>query len=241
MIRLQFRLPLASAAILCLLQAISTADEFDLDGQRPACGKVCKLVCDTKKLTAIGYGSECKDICIPEPSRAGCKHCAVCYGKCASDACGNCQSCPPKCEFCWRDWFACGCAQPRTVRVLTKYQAEKKICWYHWEVVDAACCDCVDPNGTAGTSEKHAAMHVGRTVYKSAPENVQLGEVLPVSNEEWVKLAAVLSPDPAEVPASTVTEMAPKPSGGKSGEATFPDSGTKASSMTERVQRMLKK
>jgi hypothetical protein len=227
--------------VFCAFQAVVVAEEFCLDCSRPACGKVCKLICDTKKLTAIGYGSECKDICLPSPSRSGCKHCAVCYGKCAEDACGNCQTCQPKCEFCWRDWFACGCAQPRTVRVLTKYQAEKKICWYHWEVVEAACCDCTNPSGTAGVSEKDASMHGGRTIYKSAPENVQLGEVLPVSDEEWVKLAAVLSPDPDELAGSRVAETTSKTSVDKSGKANSRHSGAKASSVAERIQRMLKK
>lgn len=235
------RWQLMGLVVFCAFQAVAVAEEFCLDCSRPACGKVCKLVCETKKLNAIGYGSECKDICLPNPSRSGCKHCAVCYGKCAEDACGNCQSCQPKCEFCWRDWFACGCAQPRTVRVLTKYQAEKKICWYHWEVVDAACCECTNPSGTAGASEKQAAKSAGRIIYKSAPENVQLGEVLPVSDEELVKLAAVLSPDPDEVAGSTATEKPPQSSGDKSGKATSPDSGTKASTVAERIQRMLKK
>jgi hypothetical protein len=220
-----------AVALLCVLQAVAIAEEFCLEMSRPACGKVCKLVCETKKLTAICYGSESKDICLPEPSRAGCKHCAVCCGKSASDACGNCQSCPPKCEFCWRDWFACGCAQPRTVRVLTKYQAEKKICWYHWEVVDAACCDCVSPSGPAGATEKNTAKQAGRTIYKSAPENAQLGEVLPVTDEEWVKLAAVLSPDPAEVATRALGE----------GTANPGDKANDATSVAERLQRMLKK
>ena len=238
MIRLQIHLPLACAAILCLSQAISTAEVLDLDGQRPCCGKVCKLVCETKKLTAIGYGSECKDICLPEPSRAGCKHCAVCYGKSACDSCGNCQSCAPKCEFCWRDWFACGCAQPRTVHVLTKYQAEKKICWYHWEVVDAACCDCVRQNGPVDATDKNAVKHAGRTIFKSAPENAQLGEVLPVTDGEWVKLAAVLSPDPTEVAGSDV----PSAAGAKAtGESAPAEMGSKTPSVAERIQQMLKK
>src|SRR3989304_2141859 len=41
---------------------------------RPACGKVCRLVCETKTLTSTCYGSECDTICIPGPSRRGCKH-----------------------------------------------------------------------------------------------------------------------------------------------------------------------
>jgi hypothetical protein len=240
MSHLQIRLPLATAAILCLLQAISVAEVLDLDGQRPTCGKVCKLVCETKKLTSICYGSESKDICLPNPSRAGCKHCAVCYGKSTGDECGSCQSCPPKCEFCWRDWFACGCAQPRTVRVLTKYQAEKKICWYHWEVVEAACCDCVSQSGPAEAADKIPATRSGRTIYKSAPKDAELGAVLPVSDEEWVKLAAVLSPDPTEIAASAVGDGAPKYGDKEGGEATSTDAGSKAP-LAERLQRLLKK
>jgi hypothetical protein len=232
----RFQLRLAALAVLCALQVAAVAEEFCFDMPRPTCGKVCKLVCDTKKLTAIGYGSECKTISIPEPSRAGCKHCAICCGKCDSKPCDCCQSYPPKCEFCWRDWFACGCAQPRTVRVLTKYQSEKKICWYHWEVVDVACCDCVTSSGAAGATDKSAAKHAGRTIYKSAPENAQVGEVMPVSDEEWVKLAAVLSPDPAEVAAD-----APSKPGDPNAAASSSDSGPPAPSVAERIQRMLKK
>src|SRR5436190_11387628 len=160
--RLRIHLPVATIAIVCLLQSIpAAADEFLLDNPQPCCGKVCKLVCDTKKLTALCYGSESKSFCIPNPSRAGCKHCAECYGKGALKSCDDCQ---PKCQFCWRDWFACGCAQPRTVRVLTKYQAEKKICWYHWEVVDAASCDCVSKNGQTGPAGKTSVAQASRTL-----------------------------------------------------------------------------
>jgi hypothetical protein len=230
-------LPLASLAILCLLQTISGAEELVFDGQRPTCGKVCKLVCETKKLTALGYGCKCKDICLPDPSRVGCKHCAVCCGKSTTDACGNCTSCGPKCEFYWRDWFACGCAQPRTVHVLTKYQAEKKICWYHWEVVDAACCDCVSQSEPAGSVEKSAAKHACRSIYKLAPDSTQLGDVLPVTNEEWVRLAAVLSPDPTEVVAGEPSSLG---SDQASEEAAPADAGSKSPSVAERLQQMLK-
>jgi hypothetical protein len=127
------------------------------------------------------------------------------------------------------------------VRVLTKYQAEKKICWYHWEVVDAACCDCVSPSGPAGTTDKHAMNHAGRMIYKSAPEGAELGAVLSVSEEEWVKLAAMLSPDPNEVAAGAVADATPQSGDKTSAETSLPDSGTKAPSVAERIQRMLKK
>src|SRR4029078_9189808 len=102
--------------------------------------------------------------------------------------------------------FPCGCAQPRTIHVLTKYQAEKKICWYHWEVVDAACFNCVSQDASSAT-EKNGADHAGRVSDKSAAADAQLGEVLPVSDEEWVKLAAVLSPDPTEVARGTASDL----------------------------------
>jgi hypothetical protein len=241
MIRPQTRLSLAFVALLCFLQGVRAADEILLEGSRPACGKVCKLVCATKKLTAIGYGTECKEICLPDPSREGCKHCAVCYGKCAADSCADCQNCPPKCQFCWRDWFACGCAQPRTVRVLTKYQAEKNICWYHWEVVDAACCDSESKSESVGGAEKKSMKQARRIIYKPAPENAELGDVLPVTDEEWVKLAAVLAPDPTEVAAVAVADSSSKSSGKANDESKPIDAEAKHPSLAERLQRMLKK
>lgn len=137
---------------------------------RPACGKVCKLVCDTTTLVAVGYGCECQEICIPGPSRRGCKHCET---RCCCD--NEIEGCRPKIEFCWYDWFACGCAQPRTIRVLTKYQAEKEVPSYHWEVVDGcnSCCpgecDCV---------------------YKPAPPEARVGDVLALTDDERVQLAS---------------------------------------------------
>lgn len=228
---------MGAVTVLFLLRT-AIADEFCLEMSRPACGKVCKLVCETRRLTSIGYGSKCKSICLPDPSRAGCKHGAICYGKCddkPGDCCPNCQ---PKCEFCWRDWFACGCAQPRMVHVLTKYQAEKKICWYHWEVVDAACCDCAEPTEAAGMPEKKAAKNAGRMIYKLSPEDAQLGDVLPVTDEEWVKLAAVLSPDPTEGKADAAAQII---ANAKGSEAAEPTDGSKSLSIAEWLQQFLRK
>jgi hypothetical protein len=82
------------------------------------------------------------------------------------------------------------------VKVITKYQAEKKICWYHWEVVDAACCGCVGKNGDTTSGGNTVAHTAGpHSIYKPAPEDAELGEILPITEEEWVKLAAVLTPD----------------------------------------------
>src|SRR5262249_55190151 len=146
---------------------------------RPTCGKVCKLVCKEKTLTAVGYGCKCNTIAVPCPSCEGCKHCYcqccptdgcepcgadkgdVCCGPC----CPSCQAVPAKITFCWHDFFTCGGACPRTITLLTKYQAEKKICWYHWEVVDACSCG---PQATA-TPNSNCPI-----VFKAAPDNAQI-------------------------------------------------------------------
>jgi hypothetical protein len=189
-----------ATALASLMPIVGFAQHCRLDLVRPACGKVCKLVCETKKITAIGYGSECKDICLPPPSRQGCKHCAVACGECKCDPCTCCQSTAPKCEFCWRDWFACGCSCPRSVKVLTKYQAEKKICWYHWEVVDAASCDCTSLQNSAAGELGIVQSSTSRDYYKAAPEDSKVGDLLAVLPEEWVKLAAYLQPAEAAPP-----------------------------------------
>lgn len=198
------------AATLPILSRTAGANERCLDMSRPACGKVCKLVCEEKKMTAVGYGSKCKAICLPEPSCPGCKRCAVCCPKPEGDdklgAC-CCPNCRPKFEFSWRDWFACGCATPRTIHVLTKYQAEKKIPWYHWEVVDAACCDCPESSDKAAKPEKKPAKQAGRAIYKPAPAAAQLGDTLALTDEECLSLTSVLAAESAEWESGAASEM----------------------------------
>jgi hypothetical protein len=166
-----------AVAVICLASARwSAAGDFIYGCRsRPACGKVCKLVCDTTTLVAVGYGCECTQICIPGPSQPGCKHCET---RCCCD--DELQGCRPKIEFCWFDWCACGCARPRTVKVLTKYQAEKEICSYHWEVVDGCNCCCQGPC---------------HCVYKAAPPEANVGDVLEVTPDEQVQLASYVSAD----------------------------------------------
>jgi hypothetical protein len=160
---------------------------------RPACGKVCKLVPETKELVVTCYGCECDHICIPPHSKPGCKHCSsagcnAVYNGLNSSTCDAACTHQPKCEFCWRDWIACGCAKPRQVKVLTKYEAVKEICWYHWEVVDAASCGC-DDYGAACTGVGGDLVAGG--IYKSAPADAELGAVIPLSESERQQLAVL--------------------------------------------------
>jgi hypothetical protein len=232
MLSARLRFPATLAAAVFLQQTIAVAEEFQPDWHRPACGKVCKLVCETKTLTSTCYGCQSKDICLPNPSRPGCAHLAVCTGHCATESCPGCGEKPPKYRFYWRDWFACGCAQSRTVRVLTKYTAEKKICSYHWEVVDAVCCNCVTASSRAGDASSPQS---GTAVYKPAPNECQIGDVLPVTESEWVKLAATLEPDPTEVSASALA------SSSTTATTASADAAGTESSFAKRLQRWLTK
>jgi len=231
--------PTAAAMLLCVsaISQVSANDFFVGCRTRPACGKVCKLVCETTKITTVCYGSECTEICIPSHSRRGCKHCESCCGEecysesCCGDECGTCEcggrgclSCQnngPECKFCWYDWVACGCAKPRTVKVLTKYEAEKEIRWYHWEVVDAA--EYYDEElpaeetaeETAADEANPSAESVADQIYKPAPAEAQVGDVMPLSDSERAQLTSFLSgdagqklPTSAEAGVSQDTEQA---------------------------------
>ncbi|HEX4413392.1 MAG TPA: hypothetical protein VH107_07160 [Lacipirellulaceae bacterium] len=192
--------------------AASSGQHCPLDLYRPACGKVCKLVCEPKKLASVGYGSECKQICIPGRSEPGCEHCTCCCGERKCDPCACCQPAAPLFKFCWRDWCPCCCGQPRSVKVLTKYQLTRKVRWYHWEVVDANCCGCAHMIGDATSDDGTVGSADEPAIIKPAVENAKIGDSAPISNEERAKLAALFKLDESEVldaplVASTTTDV----------------------------------
>lgn len=188
---------LAAAMALLVAQTQSSASDlmYGCCG-RPACGKVCELVCEEATLVVACYGCECDTICVPGPSKPGCKHCVTaccgangCCTACGDAGCnGGCQGSAPKCEFCWRDWIACGCAKPRTVKVLTKYEAERTICSYHWEVVDGCACGGCGGGVNCGCG----------CVYKPASGEAPVGQSMPLSGEEKVQLASWMAADAAQ-------------------------------------------
>jgi hypothetical protein len=71
---------------------------------------------------------------------------------------------------------------------------EKTICWYHWEVVDASCCDCVSQLGQTGDGSI-VVSPATQIIFKAAPSEVAVGDVLDVSDEESSKLATMLKTD----------------------------------------------
>jgi len=104
------------------------------------CGvrKVCRLVCEEKKVEEVCYTCECEDYCLPPPSHRGCLHeDHVCVDQ-------DCESCErsPRCKIEWFDWTPKGCAKLRTRNKLVKYVVEKKVPTYKWVVEDLCdgCC-----------------------------------------------------------------------------------------------------
>lgn len=196
---------LATLALVLLPAAPAAAKGELMFGcwTRPACGKVCKLVCETTTLTSTCYGAECDQLCVPSPSCPGCKHCAACCGTCEPGL-----ACLPKCLFCWRDWCPTGCATPISVKKLVKYEAEREVCWYHWEVVDACRCGCGCGDGCVPDGEPGCGCGC---VYKPAPADAKIGTSLGLSDEEQAQLAtwkASRGQQNAVQPASAVTTSA---------------------------------
>lgn len=101
--------------------------------------KVCRLVCEEKKVDVICWGHKCEDFCVPGPSKPDCTHCET-----------ICASCPDTCDvkaphgapkrFVWTDWIP-GCATTYTKSKLMQKVVTKKVPSYKW-VVEDLCPDC---------------------------------------------------------------------------------------------------
>jgi hypothetical protein len=102
------------------------------------CQKVCRLVCEEKKVEVVCWGCKCEEFCVPCHSKPGCRHCeTVC------DDCGPCDPKAPHSEpkrFVWSDWF------PDGARIYTRTKLMRKtetvtVPSYKW-VVEDLCPEC---------------------------------------------------------------------------------------------------
>jgi len=105
-------------------------------GCQENCCKVCRLVCEEKKVEVVCWGCECEDFCVPGPSKPGCKHCEIVCDECAADS--KVHSHAKK--FVWTEWIP-GCAEIHTKKKLMKKTIVKKVPSYKW-VVEDLCKDC---------------------------------------------------------------------------------------------------
>ena len=113
-------------------------------GCQADCHKVCRLVCEEKKVPITCWGCKCEDFCVPGHSKACCQHCET---VCDEDAADCDAPCTHAKNFVWTEWIP-GCAKIFTKKKLMKKTVTKKIPSYKWVVEDLCphCeANCPDP------------------------------------------------------------------------------------------------
>ena len=106
-------------------------------GGMDGCQKVCRLVCEQKKVTVTCWGCQREDFCLPRPSVIGEEHCEwVCDN--AGDPKAPCTQ--PK-KFIWSDWIPSSCGKVYTKTKLMKRTITKTVPSYKW-VVEDLCPQC---------------------------------------------------------------------------------------------------
>ncbi len=103
------------------------------------CCKVCRLVCEEKKVEVFCYGCKCEEFCLACPSKPGC-----CHSECVCDDCQHCKDpdaprAKPK-RFVWFDWFPGG-AKIHTRTKLMRKTETVTVPSYKW-VVEDLCPEC---------------------------------------------------------------------------------------------------
>lgn len=127
--------------LVLLILVVGRAQSGDLPcagcGRTGSCQKICRLVCEEKKVQIICWGSQCEDFCLPGPSKPGCQHCElVCEGD--TDPKSPCTK--PK-KFVWTDWIPANCGKVHTKTKLMKRTVTKKVPSFKW-VVEDLCAEC---------------------------------------------------------------------------------------------------
>jgi hypothetical protein len=148
-------------------------------------GARCVLKVGKKKIKVICYGCECDQVCMPCPSDKGCTHCEdLCDGSCCDTGCGCSCDHKPICKFRWTDWCPNG-AVAYDRKKLIKYEAEKEVPDYKWEVVK---CETHGhgPAPQAAPSEAPPVPPAPKpaSFTKRAPAGVRVGQVIPCTDEE---------------------------------------------------------
>jgi hypothetical protein len=135
---------LMAMAVLALLVAATTT----LWGEGPArcahcgcqadCHKVCRLVCEEKKVQVTCWGCKYENMCLPGPSTPGCEHCDTLCDE--PDKSGKGPDCVKPKDFVWKEWIP-GCATIHTKTKLMKKTVTKKVPSFKW-VVEDLCQEC---------------------------------------------------------------------------------------------------
>jgi hypothetical protein len=109
-------------------------------GREQSCQKVCRLVCEEKKVNVVCWGGKCEDFCLPGHSQRDGKHCEA---ACEAEACNQDGICSKPKPFVWHDWIP-GCSKgSATKHKLMKKTVVKTVPSYKW-VVEDLCPQCLN-------------------------------------------------------------------------------------------------
>lgn len=119
-------------------------------GCSEGCQKICRLVCENKKVTTTCWGCQSEDFCIPCPSEPNGQHCELVCDE--TDPKAPCAK--PK-KFVWTEWMPSS-AKVHTKKKLMKRTVTKSIPSYKW-VTEDLCPQCA-------ANREPSAAHPGVTV-----------------------------------------------------------------------------
>ena len=103
------------------------------------CRKVCRLVCEEKKVEVICWGCLCEDFCLPKDDKANCKHCKMVCADCSTPHDPDAPCVLPK-RFVWWDWCP-GCATMHSRKKLMRKTETVTVPSFKW-VVEDLCSGC---------------------------------------------------------------------------------------------------
>lgn len=104
-----------------------------------SCRKVCRLVCEDKKVDVVCWGCLCEDFCLPKHDKRGCEHCKMVCADCTKPREPGAPYVKPK-RFVWTDWCP-GCATMHTKKKLMKKTETVTVPSFKW-VVEDLCPNC---------------------------------------------------------------------------------------------------
>jgi len=132
----------ASICVHALLERASFGGELccALCGRNDSRQKVCRLVCEEKKVNVICWGVKCEDFCLPGPSKPCCKECDLVCDDCGKKHKEGDPVATPH-RFVWRDWIPSMHGQIYTKKKLMQRIDTKKVPSYKW-VVEDLCAQC---------------------------------------------------------------------------------------------------
>jgi len=130
---------LVAGMACCFAGAASLKTKCARCGCEGPCKKVCRLVCEEKKVEVVCWGCKCEDFCVPGPGCPTCEHCNCVCQTCGKDA-GSSQVCSEPKRFFWYNWRP-SFAQMYTKTKLMRRTETVKVPTYKW-VIEDVCCDC---------------------------------------------------------------------------------------------------